>query len=946
MRAPIVTVVAGSLVLAMMALGTPASAAPDDDRPAGCEPVETIADAVKLAVECGGDVEVLSERSEWNTTYATPRGTLRSDASILATRTRINGEWQDVDITLEDTGAGIDIAAPVYEMTFSDGDPDQPLASIVKDGHVLTIDAPLPLTDAVIEGTQIVYPGVLDDVDLVVQVHPDGTGFSQALRVMSPEGATNPLLAELDFPVTASDGIELTARGGGFEALDDAGQAVFVSPTPLMWDSSSTLLTDEDPVGSSFAAPVLARGAVADTAADVTGPSDGDEVAFLSGDLDDESITITPDQEMLADPDTVWPVYIDPGVTASQNQRTVIRSGWPDSAAEYGWTGDRGIGYCSTASSPSGCSRNSIHRLVFDFGGLAGVGSVAPADVIKATFWVYGTHSWSCTATGVELWWVGPMTSSTTWNNHSWISNVQTQSLVHKPACGNDRWIEFNALTAAKKVAEASASNLTLGLRTTVENSMPSSWQRYRSDAELSVEYSAPPTAGTNPATDPATTCSATTPAYIRTTTPTLKWKVSDPDSPTVRGNLDVLRVSDWATIWDPEGASAPPTQASGSQFSMIVPAGKLADGVTYEWRSGGRDTATGVYGPMTKCRFTVDVTPPSAPPTLVTVSGQPATYPPNTVSGGLGQSGRFQIGNAGVTDVVSYKYSVNSDALNQSISATGTPQIAFTPTTVGSQRILVQSVDRAGNTGPVLTYRFSVGFPSTAARWLLDDATGVTATDAVGSNDLSVSTGTQWVNGPLADLVGDPGDTALHFDAAGDTAASSGPALNTATSYTVSAFVTSHGAGTGRVAVSQDGTTNSGFKLGILPASSCGSLGQPCWGFWIDNTDAQPTTATYARSTTPALTDHWTHLTGVYDATVGEIRLYVCDVEDALPEPVLQATTAFTATWAAGGPVQLGRGRTSGIYKENWIGSIDDVQLANVALPINDIRQHCQKEG
>ncbi|MFC8923665.1 hypothetical protein [Cellulosimicrobium sp. NPDC057127] len=196
--------------------------------------------AVRVAETCDVEVEVVSERTPWDTVFATPDGLTRVETSATAVRTDVNGAWEQIDTTVVESAAGLEVVAPTFEMRFSDGtDPAEPLARIVKDGHELTFDVPFELTDPAVDGAQVTYPEVLEDVDLIVTVDEDGTGFSEVLRVATPEAAANPELAQLSFPVTTSEGLSVSSHDGGFEASDAAGDKVFTSPTPLMWDSAT-----------------------------------------------------------------------------------------------------------------------------------------------------------------------------------------------------------------------------------------------------------------------------------------------------------------------------------------------------------------------------------------------------------------------------------------------------------------------------------------------------------------------------------------------------------------------------------------------------------------------------------------------------------------------------------------------------------------------------------
>lgn len=99
-------------VVVGVALVPPASAAPGlvlmravaaSECPVGLPDEDAASDT---AVRCGREVEVLTERTEWQTVHALPDGQLRLDTSVAAQRTRISGEWTDIDTTLTATSTG------------------------------------------------------------------------------------------------------------------------------------------------------------------------------------------------------------------------------------------------------------------------------------------------------------------------------------------------------------------------------------------------------------------------------------------------------------------------------------------------------------------------------------------------------------------------------------------------------------------------------------------------------------------------------------------------------------------------------------------------------------------------------------------------------------------------------------------------------------------------
>ncbi|MFJ2301145.1 hypothetical protein, partial [Oerskovia paurometabola] len=682
----------------------------------------------------------MAERTAWDTVFATPEGHTRVETSAVAVRTDVNGGWQDIDTSVVEDAERLGVAAPAVEMSFSDGSVGEPLARITRDGHELVFDAPFELTVPVVEGSQVTYPEVFEGVDLVMSVHEDGTGFSEVLRVASPQAAANPALASLSFPVQTTEGLSVVSDEGGFVAVDGAGQEIFTSPTPLMWDSSAdevtgragapgvlaplspqSLRTGASSLGASLfsrsAAPAIEAGAGVEPESGVgsgdpvQAPREGDEIAAMPAHVSAEAVTITPDVEMIAAPETVWPIYIDPSVSGSRNEWTMIQSGWPTSTGGYMFNGDQGMGLCDPAAT-SACSRRNTQRLVWEFNGLGTVGSLVNAEVLSATFTVFGTHSWSCSPSGVQAFRVNEISSGTTWSNHigTWGAYQSGLDVSHNASCGTQRWLEFNVTESAKVMADFNTGSVAIGLAAANEGSM-AGWKRYRNDATYSVVYNRAPLVATNLRTsNPESSCvNGASRPHIRSTTPSLWATFSDPDGQNVAADFDLYRM-DGVLVWNPPITAS---FASGLAYAIAVPAGILQDGQSYQWHANTVD-ANGWYGPATWCEFTIDTTPPPMPQVVVAAGGA-AQYPENQISGGIGQEARFTFVPSGALDVVSYKYSFNTDSLNQTIGVGLGSQadIAFVPEAAGGVTLFVQAVDRAGNTSPVRQYFFRVGFPA-----------------------------------------------------------------------------------------------------------------------------------------------------------------------------------------------------------------------------------------
>lgn len=92
----------------------------------------------EVAARTGQRVEVTSERTATETTFANPDGTYTLEQSSAPVRGRTaDGTWQPIDLTLERRADGVVAPhAPALDVVFSGGGA-APLVRLVQDGHVL-----------------------------------------------------------------------------------------------------------------------------------------------------------------------------------------------------------------------------------------------------------------------------------------------------------------------------------------------------------------------------------------------------------------------------------------------------------------------------------------------------------------------------------------------------------------------------------------------------------------------------------------------------------------------------------------------------------------------------------------------------------------------------------------------------------------------------------------
>ncbi|NBE79940.1 LamG-like jellyroll fold domain-containing protein [Micromonospora rubida] len=223
------------------------------------------------------------------------------------------------------------------------------------------------------------------------------------------------------------------------------------------------------------------------------------------------------------------------------------------------------------------------------------------------------------------------------------------------------------------------------------------------------------------------------------------------------------------------------------------------------------------------------------------------------------------------------------------------------------------------------LPWNFDYGNPdidSAALRWDLDAGSGTSVADSSGSGrNGTMAAGVTWGQGNDPDNASDR--AAVLTGGSGQQITVAGTALSNTASYTVSAWVRIKDKSVNRTAVSQDGTSTSGFFLNYVAADDR-------WAFSRVTSDSTSATPVRATSNTAAVAGRWTHLTGVYDTATAKMKLYV--------DGVLQSTTAATGGWNATGNYVIGRGKWAGAAANVWDGELDDVRIYGKALNADQV--------
>ncbi|WP_239226884.1 hypothetical protein [Streptomyces sp. OfavH-34-F] len=138
-------------------------------------------------------------------------------------------------------------------------------------------------------------------------------GFRQVLEVETPQGAANLAPKSITDDLNAENVTLKAGPGGGVDAVDGNGNTLSRSPAARMWNSIGDASAPAGAGAALFMAPT-AGGEGVTTAANwvsagpreegdpLAGPGVGDELAVRDLAVEDGSVTVTPDADLVAAP--------------------------------------------------------------------------------------------------------------------------------------------------------------------------------------------------------------------------------------------------------------------------------------------------------------------------------------------------------------------------------------------------------------------------------------------------------------------------------------------------------------------------------------------------------------------------------------------------------------------------------------------------------------------
>lgn len=811
-------------------------------------------------------------RSETRQVFAEPDGTLVLEQHPRPVRVREQGRWLDVDTTLRRRPDGsVAPVATAVDLSFSGGG-TSPLARMARGGKALELGWQGALPTPVLDGDTATYPEVLPGVDL--QVKADVDGFSHLLVVKTREAAANKALTELNYPLSTSGLSMKSTEGGNLEAVDGNGGTIFTASPPLMWDSSGA------PATRALAAEKVA-------------PPDA-RTEIMGVELTGERLKLTPHRDMLTDPRTRFPVYLDPYFSASRGAWTAVWNIHPNSSF-FNASDVARVGKVDSQKNRSFFQMNTGS-------------TIHGKQIVNATLRAYETWSYSCTKRNVEAWATNTISKATTWNKQpTWATKLDTVNVAKGwSASCLPGGVEFDVTAQVKDAAAKKWPNITIGLRASSETDNLG-WKKFRNNPKLVIEYNSLPSDPTAADTwsDPGGDCvSGAGRPVISKATPTVWAKLRDADN-SVKGRFE------W---WNADGVKVgerlTDAGSTGSAFNAILPAGAFADGSLIRWRVRAEDgLASSAWSPW--CEATVDASAPGKEPGVTSPD-----YVEGGWSDGVGRAGSFTFTPNGVADVAGYLYGLDTAPKNEVAagSADGSVTIRLTPRHDGPNVLSVRAKDRAGHQGPIRSYLFNVNRATAPdGHWPLDDGDGTVATDRAGTRHAALQGAATWATGR----------TGLGLRLAGGHARTAGPVVSTLSNFTVAAWVRLTSATATATAVGQDGGRAGGFALQYSKADDR-------WALSRSGADADGAPVVRALSAAAPRLGEWTHLTGVYDAAAGELTLYV--------NGRAESSVRFTQPWEAAGPLSIGGGKAAGAAAEPWSGDIDDVRAYGRAMFADEV--------
>ncbi|GAA3637568.1 hypothetical protein GCM10023079_29620 [Streptomyces chitinivorans] len=402
------------------AVALPAKKAQAPARPESGKGPRSAADipSARVAARLSGRrVEALSERTETSTTWVNKDGSLTTELSAGPVRFQRDGEWTDVDVDLVrrpdgSVGAaahpaGLSLAgkggALPKSLAAAEKAPARDLVTLGEGDEQITLRWKGGLPAPKLEGTRATYAGALPDADLVVEA--TRTGFEQFVEINK-----RPATKEYSYTLPLkTDGLKVKEQRDGSLLFTDAASGKkkrAVMPAPVMWDA-----------------------AVDEVSGEHTNRAKVDWKVVRTGDGVD--LVITPDADFLADPDTRYPVTVDPSTSALSNVfDTLVKRG---ETTDWSTNTELHLGNPGTTN-PDGTTRLSRSFITWNTAPI----SDALVSSAKLSLWNLHSGNSDCKPYQWTIWETGAPSTATRWDNQpSWAAQRHSSTETKgRAACG------------------------------------------------------------------------------------------------------------------------------------------------------------------------------------------------------------------------------------------------------------------------------------------------------------------------------------------------------------------------------------------------------------------------------------------------------------------------------------------------------------------------------
>lgn len=735
------------------ALAAPATAPTQEEPTGGPEGLEApdAASAMTIARLQGERVEVVGERTATSSTWALPDGSFSTGLATGPIWVRqgdgdgtSSADWAPVDLTLEvgEDGTVRPKAHPAELVLAGEGTPEDGLLLSMRraggESVGLEWDGPLPAPR--LEGPRAVYPQVQPGVDLVVEA--TRTGYEQFFVLTDRPAAGQ--LPGLALRARATELTASEAADGGVVFTDAAGEVAGTSGTPLVWDAGVdaqrlhpvaepwTAEGELDTVMAEMpdwsALPGAAEGQTPPTPGSVSVPPPSEAPAEQLAEAgqagspeaveagasvglalataaevvapDAVVLSLTPDEGFLRDPDTVFPVVVDPEYSWSGMFDTFVQTGF---ASDQSGSPELRIG------TYDGGTTVARSFLSLNVGGLAG------KYIVNAQLSLANSYSATCSPREWQVWNTAPASTATRINSQPpWYDGgpwaTSTATVGYSSACPLQDYTDVNVRSLVQYWASAGIGNVGIGLRASQTDS--TAWKKFFSAQNgsgiptLWVQWNTPPGSAIDLSVS-SSPAPLAQPAWTSDATPRLSARAQDPD-PGARVDMTFV-IRDPATgtrLFQKQVLDVVPGQAG----YVDVPAGVLQDGGQYNFSVFSHDGMEGNAANSAFYNFVVDTTAPAAPAIAS------AQYPADGQwRGDIGQPGTFTFTLPAVdASIDGIEWELNKTPVPTRKATVGagstTASVEVTPDKPGRQVLQALAVDRAGNRSPVVSYVFYVG--------------------------------------------------------------------------------------------------------------------------------------------------------------------------------------------------------------------------------------------